>query len=82
MPIVSSKFADGAYDIVKDKENGYIVNPFEPMEIAQAIDNVLQGKLNIGYMELYDIKLTRKFQFSEVIQGYISAIEYVSKKSR
>jgi len=44
VPIVSSKYADGAYDIVEPGINGIIVDPFNGDELAKNIDNILNKK--------------------------------------
>lgn len=72
VPIVASKYADGAYDVVVEGENGRIADPFSPMEFAQKIDKVL---------EKYDTlpcgnKHTKKFTFENVSAAYIEAVTY------
>ena len=41
VPIVSSCYADGAYDIVEQNVNGLIADPYDADSFAKAIENVL-----------------------------------------
>lgn len=78
VPIVTSKFADGAYDTVEEGKTGWIINPYDSLEFASAIDKVLD---DITFQEncyLYSRKLIQKFEYENVIKGYISALNFVS----
>ncbi len=76
VPVVSSIYADGAYDIVIPGENGFLVDPYNEKEMASAIDQVLSN--NDGYKrDAFDVE---KFDFSKVVQGYKDAVEYVLAK--
>ena len=76
-PIVSSKFADGAYDIVKDGENGFIVDPKDAKSMGEAIDCLLNDKERRKQFSDHCIPKVGKFSFEEVSKGYERAIEYV-----
>lgn len=73
VPIVASKYADGAYDTVVEGVNGYIADPFNSVEFAQAIDCVLAdgGMCSVG------IKQVEKFAFSSVSEACVQAVNYV-----
>jgi glycosyltransferase involved in cell wall biosynthesis len=73
VPIVASKYADGAYDTVLEGQNGYIADPFASVDLARAIDCVLAG----GEMHSADIKRVEKFTFSSVSEAYVQAVKYV-----
>ena len=72
-PIISSKYADGAYDIVKDGENGILVDPFDSVEFAKAIDDCLMNKTLSGCRP----DILQKFSFANVSKGFEAAIEAV-----
>ncbi len=74
VPIVSSKYADGAYDIVENGVNGYIVNPFCEEELAKAIEKALN---NLRLNDRTENQNIDKFSFENVMQGYLGALDYV-----
>lgn len=77
LPIVASKYADGAYDIVQDGVNGYIVDPFNHKEFASAINKAIGGeKLHEGAKEIS----CDKFSFQNTVAGYLKAISYAVEK--
>lgn len=43
MPTIASCYADGAYDLVKDGENGFIINPYDAQELANVIEKLLDN---------------------------------------
>ena len=71
--IVASQYADGAYDIVENGINGYIVDPNDPKELGEAITKALNQDIQKGALN----NNTEKFEFSSVINGYLEAIESV-----
>lgn len=79
-PIVVSKYADGAYDIVKNGENGFIVNPYNEKEFADAINEILSDTTFKEKCDYICVQEREKFSFTEVSKGYIDAINYVMKK--
>lgn len=77
VPIVASKYADGAYDTVDAGKTGWIVDPYNTDEFASAIDMVLG---NVEFQnKCYENSrsMIKKFEFSEVDKGFESAIEFV-----
>lgn len=75
VPIVASKYADGAYDTVIDGQNGYIVDPFSPTELAQAIARVLEECDALATSK----EQIEKFTFGNVSAAYVKAVDYVSQ---
>lgn len=79
-PIVTSKYADGSYDIIKEGVNGFIVDPYNSKEMAEAINCLLQ---NQNMQEKFSDACQEQiadFTFEEVSKGYIKAIEYACEK--
>lgn len=79
IPIVASKYADGVYDIVVDKENGYIVDPYSPENLGAAIEELLSEDERRGAMSQECEKHIDKFTFENVSEGYRRAIEFACK---
>lgn len=76
VPIVSSIYADGAYDVIVDGKNGYLVDPFSPEDLSNKIKMILNNSLNQNEVDNIDSEIIHKFEFSEVSKGFIEAIEY------
>ena len=73
VPIISSIYADGAYDIIEDGINGLFVDPYNAKAFAKSIDYILGKK-----MKWYsNADAVNKFLFQETVKGYKSAIQYV-----
>lgn len=68
VPIVSSKYADGAYDVINEK-NGSIVDPYDKHRMAEAITFYL----NHPYHS--DNSLIEKFSYSEITAHYYVALD-------
>lgn len=76
LPIVVSKYADGAYDIVRDGVNGCIVDPFDTEAFGKVISKVLRDEEMKRRAEEGDFE---KFTFGNVMEGYLKAIEKVGE---
>lgn len=74
VPIVASKYADGAYDTVIEGENGYIADPFNPEDFSEAISKVFRNELQPTEV---DMQKMEQFSFSSVSEGYKAAVAYV-----
>lgn len=74
LPIVSSKFADGIYDIASENEKDYIfiADPYYETSFSQAILSALSKKES----DIIIRDLT-KFEFPNVSKGYVNAIQHV-----
>lgn len=75
LPIVVSKYADGAYDIVKDGVNGFIVDPHHSERFAQALELAKNKQLDPKFMNC----MASHFSFASVIKGYHDALQMVLK---
>lgn len=79
VPIISSKYADGAYDVIDEGKNGILVDPYDSKEFGGTINKVLKKEISLDGKK--DI-IVDKFTFDEVSKGYINAIDYVLKGER
>lgn len=74
LPIIVSKYSDGAAETVTDGVNGYIIDPYNENEFAKAIDKVFAADIRTSFgMASYEA--ADKFKFENVAVGYIDAIE-------
>lgn len=75
VPIVASKYADGAYDTVVEGVNGYIADPFQP----EAFGKCIEKAMNIELLQEETISAeSTRFTFEEVIKGFLDAIDKVT----
>lgn len=75
LPIVCSKYADGAYDLIEDGENGFIVDPYDAKGFALYIDKILSDKALCARMQKQSARILEKFRFANIAKGYMEAIE-------
>lgn len=77
VPMVTSKYADGAYDTIMEGVNGYIADPFEAKEFGERINfaltekNIIQGAATMSF---------DAFTFESVSKGYSAAFDYTMKR--
>lgn len=76
LPIVSSLYADGVYDIVENGYNGIIVDPYNEIQLANSINEVFRNKKyvnNAFYNDAtkFDI-INESREFSTVIIGVLN----------
>lgn len=77
VPIISSKYADGAYDVVEEGKNGLLVDPYHAEEFGLVIENVLNGTIQL---QSADRAMIEKFSFESTVKGYLDAIDFVMKE--
>ena len=75
IPIVCSKYADGAYDLIVEGENGFIVDPYNAEQFANVIDKVLKDKVLRAEMQKKSAERVEEFRFVNISKGYLAAIE-------
>lgn len=76
LPILSSKYADGAGDLVEEGKNGYIVDPNDTRAFAAAIDRLFaEGRLAELGRNSY-VK-AQEFAFEHVARGCMDALQSV-----
>lgn len=76
-PILSSIYADGAYDIVTP-EAGRLVDPYDAQGFALALDQMLKDKPCLESIRQADVS---RFSFRETIKGYLDAIAYATEQA-
>lgn len=80
LPIVCSKYADGAYDLIEENVNGLIVDPYDTDQFAAAMEAVLSDKELQRKMQMESGKVLDKFRFENIAKGYMAAIEECVKE--
>lgn len=78
LPVISSKYADGARDLIEEGKNGYIVDPEDTDAFAKTIERLFsEGRL--AKMGSYSYQKAQEFSFSNVAEGCIAAMKYVEE---
>ena len=80
MPVISSCYADGAYDLVIDGENGYIVNPYDSVEFANTIEKLIANDELVEKMGKASFEIINKFSFDKTSEAIGEAINRVLDK--
>ena len=79
LPIVSSIYADGAYDIVEPGINGELADPEDSEKFGEAISGVIE---NQEYSRSAQNKDLSSFDIDQVAKVYLKVIEKVTSDSR
>ena len=81
LPVISSKYADGAFDLVEEGENGYIVDPEDTDAFAEKIEAAFADEKRLASMGQKSYEKAHEFAFSEVSKGCIAALDYVTGRA-
>ena len=74
LPVICSKYADGAYDLVEEGKNGWILDPYNTRCFAECLEKALQNKDLRIRMQEHSKDMIQKFSFENVSKGYMEAI--------
>lgn len=75
LPIISSKYSDGAYETIEEGRNGYIIDPYDSKAFAEALDKMFLDKKKLSDMGNESFAMKDKFYFENVAKGYIEAVD-------
>ncbi|MCR4657348.1 MAG: glycosyltransferase family 4 protein [Lachnospiraceae bacterium] len=75
LPVISSKYADGSYDLIEEGVNGYIIDPYDRIGFSEAITNMLSDKEKMAEMGRKGREKSRDFSFINTSVGFVEAIE-------
>ena len=74
LPIICSKYADGAHDLLEDGKNGFVIDPYDTKSFGECIQKLLKDKKLQENMREESEKMINKFRFENVSKGYMEAI--------
>ena len=77
LPVISSKYADGARDLVEKDVTGIIVDPYDEKAFARAMEELLLDTKRLEKMGMAGFERINRFSFENVSKGYIEAIRSV-----
>lgn len=73
LPVVCSQYADGAYDLVEEGKNGYIVDPYDKEQLCGCIRALLCDRSLAKKMGEYSQHILERFRFEQVSKGFWDA---------
>lgn len=79
LPVIASKYADGAYDIMTDGGHGRVVDPYDTEALTEAIEDVFADEARLRKMQSDCYKRATEFNFEYVAKGFYEALDNVSK---
>ena len=74
LPIICSKYADGAYDLLENEKNGFVIDPYDTKKFRECIQRILKDKEIQKNMRKESEKIIEKFRFENVSKVYMEAI--------
>lgn len=80
LPIISSIYADGAYDLVKDGENGYMIDPYNREQFQSCLQKLLRNPIEAENMGKKSRENLEQFRFERVSEGFWDVFAYVEGK--
>lgn len=77
LPVIASKYADGAFDLMEDGAHGRIVDPYQTDELTRAINEVLADGEKLKMMQKACYMRAQEFGFAQVAEGFYEALDAV-----
>ena len=78
LPVISSKYADGARDLVEDGITGFIVDPYDPEQLSKVISSLINDPEKTKIMGRAGRERSEQFAFEKVSKGFIEAVKSAS----
>ena len=82
LPIVCSKYADGAYDLIEEGKNGFVTDPYDAESFSEKIEILLKDQVLRENMRSQSKEVLEKFRFANISKGYLAAIEESMRKQK
>ncbi|HKM02184.1 MAG TPA: glycosyltransferase family 4 protein [Sedimentibacter sp.] len=74
LPVISSQYADGAFDLIVDGESGYIFDLNKQEDLVNILEKLLINSNLLKNMGCSAYEKSLEFSFEKVAVGYINAI--------
>ncbi len=74
LPIIASKYDGARFEIVKEGENGFIIDPKKPKEIANSIQKLIDNKKLLSSFSEESKKIAKNFTEEQCISNINSSI--------
>lgn len=77
LPVIASKYADGAFDLMEDGVHGYIVDPYDTKQLAEAIDEIFSDTDRLKKMQMDCYERAKEFAIPNVAEPFYKALDAV-----
>jgi len=74
LPVISSKYADGAYDLIEDGVTGFIADPYDEKQFSETIETLMNNPVKAAEMGKAGLEWSKEFSFEKVFNGFINAV--------
>ena len=74
LPVIISKYADGAYDLIEDGVTGFIVDPYDEKQFSETIETLMNNPVKAAEMGKAGLERSKEFSFEKVSKGFIEAV--------
>ncbi|MEM7118291.1 MAG: glycosyltransferase family 4 protein [Chloroflexota bacterium] len=78
LPIICSPFAGAAQDLVREGENGYIVDPQQQAALVQRMEEIITDPALQKQMGRASREIIGEYGMETAVQGFIQAIHYAT----
>jgi glycosyltransferase involved in cell wall biosynthesis len=83
LPVITTKAVGAVPDLIKDGEDGFVVNAGDSHQLHQAIKNMLQNRDRMKRMgQTAQQRVLKQFSPGDTAQGFIKAIEFARRGKR
>lgn len=82
LPIMCSKFAGAAFDLVENGKNGYIIDPFEIDVNANLMSKMVLNDKNLEQMGYHSLELANKCTIEKAATTMLDAVHHATIKYR
>lgn len=77
MPVICSKYAEGAYDLVVEGETGDMVNPFDTDEFVNVLKSYIGDTDKVKRMGLKAYQKSKNFSIEKSARQFMEAVESI-----
>lgn len=74
LPVISSKYADGAYDLIKEGVTGFIVDPYDEKQFSETVETLMDDPVKATEMGRAGKERSKDFSFEKVSIGFMEAV--------
>lgn len=75
LPVIASKYADGAYDLIEEGKDGMIIDPYDTERFADSIDRMLVYNMKDNQWGRNAYRHAHEFSFERVSISFMNAVE-------
>jgi glycosyltransferase involved in cell wall biosynthesis len=80
LPVICSKYAGCCQDLIKEGENGLVVDPKNLEELSDSISDLISQNGKLSDYGKRSLQIIKDFTTDRTTHGFVEAIEFVRKK--